>query len=354
MFISKKKLTDIVVKDNTSIFDSLKLIQKSSLQILLVKNNLDQIIGILNDGDIRRGLLSGLNLKTQIKKIIKKDFFYFDRKVTNEKLYNFFIEKGILQIPLLTKDKKIVGLYAWHNSSKRKKINNTMVILAGGKGTRLMPLTKKIPKPMLKIKNKNLIEHIILKAKIFGIKDFIIIVNYLSEKIKNYFQDGRNHGVKISYLEEEKPLGTAGSILKIRKKLPLIVANGDVISNINLIDMVKFHNQNKANITMALHVMETSENYGVVKLDGFKVKKISEKPINRKLINAGIYIINTSIFKNKKINQFLNQRLDMPNLIKISKNEKMNILGFPFFDFWIDIGTKDKLNLLGKSKNFEI
>ena len=170
---------------------------------------------------------------------------------------------------------------------------------AGGKGTRLRPLTYKIPKPMLQFKKKPIIEHVINNLKKYELRNIYISVLYLKDKIKNYFKTGKNFNVKINYIDEKKPLGTAGSISLMPKstKDPLIVTNSDVISNINISNVIEFHKKNKSFATMAVRIYESNNPYGVVETKGKNIIAFKEKPIEKSYINAGLYLFNPAVIR---------------------------------------------------------
>ena len=215
-----------------------------------------------------------------------------------------------------------------------------MLIMAGGKGMRLRPLTNNTPKPLLLVNKKPIIERIILIAKKQGISKFYVSINYLGHKIKKFLGNGKKYNVDIKYLEEKKPLGTAGSIKLIQSfKKPLIVSNADIISNINFKEMIKYHIKNRSLMTISAKIFNEKNNYGRITANGSKLQKIIEKPENNFLINAGIYILDS------KITRYLNKfdYLDMTDLINflIKKNENINI--FPLHENWLDYGLKKNI-----------
>ena len=216
-----------------------------------------------------------------------------------------------------------------------------MLIMAGGKGLRLRPLTKKIPKPLLIVNKKPIIEHIITIAKNQGIKNFYISINYLGHKIKKYLGNGSKLGIKIKYLEEKKPLGTAGSINLIKKfDKPIIVTNSDVISKINFKEMLSAHKKSKSPLTIVAKIFYEKDNYGRIIASGNTVKKVIEKLEQNLLINAGIYIIDPKI--KKIIKNF--EYLDMTDLINRALKKKLKIKIFPIHEKWLDYGlNKNKI-----------
>ena len=211
--------------------------------------------------------------------------------------------------------------------------------MAGGLGKRMRPITTKLPKPMIKIKNKPILEHIITKLRSQGFKDIIISVRYLGEKIKNYFKDGNKYGVKIQYLNEKKALGTAGSVSLINQDLvkdETIIVNADTIFNLNLNDLLDFHKKKKSLMTMAIRQEFMKSSHGIIKSKGFIFERIEEKPIITTYVNAGIYIIDKKIFKYIKRNTYL----DMPDLFnKLKKKYNKKLFLFPIYEEYKEVGT---------------
>ena len=331
-----------ILNTKSTIKEAILNLQNSGFRIILVVDKSFKLVGTITDGDIRRGLLIGLKLSDKIEKILKKNFFYINQKDKVLNIPQFMKKFDVLQIPIIDNKKKIVGLHLWNEQKNTKRINNTMFILAGGMGTRMRPLTTKIPKPMLPINEKPILDHIINNAKLYGIFNFIISVNYLSHTIINYFGDGKKLDINITYVHEKIPMGTIGSISLINKipKKSLFVMNGDIISNINFKNFLDYHKKNMSLASMGVRIIESREPFGVVKTKGMAITGFEEKPIKKMYINSGIYIIEPYVIN--YINKYLikNKSLDMPNLFKIIRKEKKKSLIFPFFESWVDIGIK--------------
>jgi NDP-sugar pyrophosphorylase family protein len=243
-------------------------------------------------------------------------------------------------LPIISEG-KIKGVHLYDNFKKNiKKINNDFIVFAGGKGTRLLPLTSNLPKPMIRIKNKPILEHLINKAKNEGFYKFIIIVQHLKEKIINYFKDGKKFGVKIKYIIEDKPLGTAGGLSLIKGKVSdnFIICNSDIISDLNFQSLLNFHGKNSI-ATVAVKVLDSKENYGLVKIKNDKITSFNEKPITKKYINTGVYVFNKSSIKYLK----KNQKIDMISFLKNLNNKKKIIKAFPIYENWQDLGIKKKI-----------
>tara|TARA_A100000164_G_scaffold375237_1_gene409857 strand:- start:1188 stop:2222 length:1035 start_codon:yes stop_codon:yes gene_type:complete len=293
------------------------------------------ILGTVTDGDIRRGLLQNYSINEKVEKIYRKKPIVTRKTLSSNQIKNILNKNGITFLPLINKKREILDIYDFKKKDEVNSINYQMLIMAGGKGLRLRPLTKKIPKPLLVVNKKPIIEHIITIAKNQGIVDFFISINYLGYKIKKYLGNGSKLGVKIKYLEEKKPLGTAGSINLIKKfNKPIIVTNSDIISKINFKEMISAHKKNKSLITMVAKVFYEKDNYGRIIANKNIVKGVIEKLEQNLLINAGIYLINPKIKKIIKNYEYL----DMTDLINRSLKRKLKVNVFPIYEKWRDYG----------------
>ena len=245
------------------------------------------------------------------------------------------LSKKIYQIPVVDKNKKLIGIHILDQLIKINNKSNKVVIMAGGKGMRLRPLTKNIPKPMLKVGNKPILQTIVEKFKESGYENFIICVNYKSKIIKDYFGDGKRFGVKINYIQEKKRMGTAGALSFLRKKPkdPFFVINGDLLTNLDFEKMLDYHTKHNSRATMGIREYNIDSPYGEVKLINEKISSIEEKPKHKFFVNAGVYILDP-----KCINLIPKKFYDMPSLFKkiIAKNYKT--ISFPLGEYWLDIG----------------
>lgn len=329
-----KKIKKIIIHENNNVIDAIKRLNDNNIKILFVVNQANQILGTITDGDIRRAFLKNMHLKLSLKKIMNKNFekIFLNRKVSFAKFKNNII-------PVIDKKKRIAKIRILSKKDQKIEKNTEILIMAGGFGKRLLPYTKKIPKPMLKINKKPMIENIVLKFLDQGFSKFNISTHYKAAYIKNYFKKKKNFGAEIIFLNEKKPLGTAGCLGLLKKKQlekNILIHNADVISNLDYNNFIKFHNESKSDITVAAKEHISFSPFGEINFKGIKIKKIDEKPKNVSFINAGIYIIKSKLIKGLKV-----ERLSMTDFIqrKIKKNVKVNI--FPIHEFWSDVGHKD-------------
>jgi len=338
----KKIWKKALLKSNTSIIKAIESLNNSSLQIVLVVSKGNKFIGTITDGDIRRGFIKGLTIKSSINKIINKKSLFVSSKINKSNIIKIMNKNEIRHLPILSSKKILKGLYVFAHNLTSSFENTPIVIMAGGKGKRLMPLTKNCPKPLIKINGKPILEHIILKARDEGFKNFFISIYYLGDKIKKYFSSGKKLGVSIKYLEEKSPLGTAGSLNLAKSfiKTNFLVINGDILSIVKFSNLLNFHKYHKAEGTMTVRNHEIQHPFGVVKTKGVKIKNFEEKPILRSYVNAGVYAFTPAVFKFLK----KNKGFDMPEVFeRLRKNNKKTIV-FPIHESWVDLGDKSQLN----------
>ena len=332
----KKNWKSTILQDSKKIKDVINRLNRSSLQIILVVSKDNKFVGTITDGDLRRGMIKGLNLNDRITKIVNKKSTFVNPKLSFEDAKILMKANWIRHIPIIDKSKKIVGLHLLDEISNIS-IPNTFVIMAGGLGKRLRPLTKNTPKPMLKIGNKPILEHIITKAKTTGFKNFIISVHYLHKKIRNYFKDGKKLNVKIKYIYEKTPKGTAAGLknLKIKNKDPILITNGDVISDVDYAKIIEYHKNYKSDATVVIRNITQKNHYGIVKLKEKKIIGFEEKPNFVININTGIYVLNNNLLR-----LLNNKREDMPNFLEKLRKKNKKIIAYPIYEKWVDIGTK--------------
>lgn len=330
------QLNEIIVDKKITIREALKIIDKSSKQIALVVNKEKKLIGTVNDGDIRRAILNGYSLDDSIENIYFKSPTVASISDTKESIIKLATLKKIHQIPLIDDEGKLVGLDILDELIEQKTKSNKVVLMVGGLGTRLRPLTDHTPKPMLKVGNKPILQTIVEKFEQYGFVNIIMCVNYKSNIIQDFFRDGSKFGVNISYIQEEKRMGTAGALSLMREKLdePFFVMNGDLLTNINFEHMMDYHLQNNSTATMGVREYDFQVPYGVVNMDGINIKSIEEKPIHNFFVSGGVYILNPDVLQYIPNNEFF----DMPTLFeKIISDDKKSI-SFPIREYWMDIG----------------
>jgi dTDP-glucose pyrophosphorylase len=330
-----------ILPTNTTIKQVITNLDKSGLKIVLVVNEQDKLEGTISDGDIRRGLLNGLDLNSPITDVIHRNALVVPTTMGREMVLQMMVANKIQQVPIIDVRQQVVGLHLWDEITTQPLRSNIMVIMAGGMGKRLLPHTENCPKPLLPVAGKPMLEHIIERAKLEGFNHFILAVHYLSNMIEDYFGEGENLDVRIDYLREDSPLGTAGalSLLNPKPTSPFVVTNGDVITDIRYGELLDFHVRHDAAATMAVLVHEWQHPFGVVQTDGVDIVGFEEKPVARSLINAGVYVIDQDslgiLSKNK--------HCDMPTLFEQLQAKGKRTVAYPIHEPWLDVGRPDDL-----------
>ena len=330
-----KKLEKIKLTKDVTIKKALSVISDGGLKIAIVIDKKGKLLGTLTDGDIRRGFLKGLNINSSINSIYFRKPIFIRKGQARGKLFKIAHSKMIYQIPVVNDKGEVIGIHSIDELRKIKNKSNKVVIMAGGKGVRLRPLTKSIPKPMLKVGDKPILQTILEKFKKNGYKNFILCVNYKTKIIQNFFGNGKKFGVKIEYVQESKRMGTAGALSLFRKKPkePFFVINGDLLTNIEFDKILDFHNEHNSQATMCIAQYNFASPYGEVKLENENITSIEEKPEYKFFVNAGIYILDPSC-----IELIPKKFYDMPSLFKKIIEKRYKTISFPLGEYWLDIG----------------
>lgn len=330
-----KNIEKIKISPDASIKLALKIISNGAIQIAIVVDKDGKLLGTLTDGDIRRGFLKGLNINSPIKSIIFKKPIIAKKKDSKEKLLKIALSKRIYQVPIVDNNNKLIDIHVLDELIKYKNKSNKVVIMAGGRGIRLRPLTKNIPKPMLIVGNKPILHTIVKKFKESGYTNFIICVNYKSKIIKDYFGDGEKFGVKIEYIHENTRMGTAGalSLLKKKPKEPFFVINGDLLTNLDFEKLLDFHLSHNSKATMCITEHNIDSPYGEVSLDNENIVSVKEKPKHKIFVNAGVYVLDPQC-----ISLVPKKFYDMTSFFNKIIFKKYKVVSFPIGEFWLDIG----------------
>ncbi len=321
--------------------DAIENLDQTTWQICLVMDQNGHLEGTVTDGDVRRGLLRGLGLEDSILRVIEQKFLVVTEDISLEAVFQLMRVNGIRQIPSVDNDGKVTGLFLLTDFIQTPSTSQLMVIMAGGKGTRLYPHTKSCPKPMVEVNGKPMLEHIITRARDHGCHEFVIAVHHLGGIIKEYFGDGKRFGISIDYISEESPLGTAGalSLLTPIPTEPFVVINGDVITQINYSDLVDFHRRSNSLLTMAVRKYEWQQPFGVVHTEGTRIVGFEEKPIRSSYVNAGIYVVDPKVLSVLHKNEVI----DMPELFARVSDRGESVNAYPMHEAWVDVGRPDDL-----------
>ncbi len=331
-----KSYREAIVRTSAPIRDVIASIDRGSMQIALVVDEGGRLRGTVTDGDVRRGVLKGLSLDDSVEKIMRRKFICVKPGFSRAHLKEIFSEKGIHQIPVVDEEGRVVGMELVDDYVLSRPRENPVVLMAGGEGSRLSPLTDQCPKPLLPVGQKPILETILENFLEHGFRSFYISVNYKKEMIHSYFGNGSRWGVEIAYLHEEERLGTAGSLSLIpqRPRVPLIVMNADLLTKVNFTQLLNFHSENGAGATLCIRECDFQMPYGVVRLEENRVLGIDEKPVKRFYVNGGIYVFNPEVLDVIA----KNERLDMPQLFEALVRRRWNVVAFPIREYWIDVG----------------
>ncbi len=329
-------MINVKLNINSSIKEALNIIDKGAIRVAIVVDEQDKFLGLIADGDIRRALLKGYTLENSIENIYCSTPVTAKSSDSKDKIIQKAIKNQVYQIPILDEENYLVDIVNLSSLLSISTKRNRVILMAGGLGTRLRPLTEDTPKPMLKVGNKPILETIIKNFASHGFVNITISLNYKGDIIKDYFKDGSDFGVNIDYIEENTRLGTAGalSLLKEKPNEPFFVMNADLLTDVNFSHLLDFHSYANANATMCVREYDYQIPYGVVETNEDNITSIVEKPIKKFFVNAGIYILSPNIFEFIPSNEFF----DMPTLFNILIEKERKILSFPIHEYWLDIG----------------
>lgn len=344
-----KNVENIKLTSNATIKEALTIIDNGAMQIALIVDENNTLIGTLTDGDIRRGLLKGLDLNSSIQSIIFTTPTLAKISDTKEAILKMALTKKLHQIPIIDNSGKILGIQEIEGLIKPKSKTNKVILMVGGLGTRLRPLTENTPKPMLNVGNKPILQTIVEKFAEYGYIDIVMCVNYKSHIIQDYFGDGSKFGVSISYILEEQRMGTAGALSLLTEKPtePFFVMNGDLLTNINFEHLDSYHCLNHSMGTMCVREYDFQVPYGVVNIKDGKITSIQEKPMQKFFVSAGIYMLSPEALEYIPKNEFY----DMPTLFEKLINENKNAISFPLREYWLDIGRIEEYKKANEEYN---
>jgi len=337
-----EQLARLFIAPDNSVREVMSCIDRNAKGFALVVDREQRLLATVTDGDIRRAILAGMEVDLPVQMLLEQRKprsyptpFVAPVGTPCTQLLRMMNEHTLRCIPLVDEKGCVVDVALLSELVKEYELPLTAVVMAGGYGTRLRPLTEKLPKPMLHLDDRPLLELIIEQLCQAGIRRVNLTTHYKGEIIAQHFGDGRDFGVEIHYVKEEQPLGTAGALsLLDASDEPLLVINGDILTHIDFRAMLDFHREHQADMTVAVRQYEFRVPYGVVETDSMTITNVSEKPMIRHFVNAGIYLLNPGV------HQFIpnDQPYDMPDLInQLIKNER-RVIGFPIREYWLDIG----------------
>lgn len=330
------------VLKNASVRNVITAIERGHVGIALIVDSCRRLLNTVTDGDIRRSILGGITLDSVVTDLLAYKAKAFPSKpvtaplgATKDILLNLMRQKFVRQIPLLNRKGQVVKLVTMDALLPSNELPLQAVIMAGGFGKRLRPLTEDLPKPMLRVGNRPVMEHIIGQLQQAGIRRVNVTTHYKHEKITEHFGNGEAFGVELNYVKEDKPLGTGGALGLIPKpNEPILVINGDILTQVDFKAMLAYHREYRAEMTVAVRIYDMQVPYGVIEMKGHQVAGVKEKPQLRFFVNAGIYLLQPSVFK------FIprRQHFNMTDLIQKLVQKKETVASFPVHEYWLDIG----------------
>ena len=329
--------SNTILKETNTMHDAVKVLDDEALGIVMIVNGDNKLIGTVTDGDIRRGLLKHLSMNTVLSEVMFREPTVGSVEDDRDKILIQMKALGLMQIPLLDKEKRVVGLETFHQILSNNRRENPIFLMAGGFGKRLRPLTNDTPKPLLKVGAKPILESILEQFIEAGFYNFYISTHFKAEMVRDYFGDGSKWNVNIKYVFEESPLGTAGSLGLLPTNLPdlpILMMNGDLLTKVDFIELLNFHIDHGADATMCVREYDFQVPYGVVKSKNHLITSIEEKPKHSFFVNAGIYVLNPSMLKDIDGKSYI----DMPNLIQNTIDNSGQVTMFPVHEYWLDIG----------------
>jgi dTDP-glucose pyrophosphorylase len=333
-----------MVPGSATIVEAMRSLDDSMAQIVLVVDDGDVLAGILTDGDIRRALLAGAELGSPVGPYNNRDGFTVPAQTGRSDVLELMQARQIAQVPVVDAERHVVGLHLLHEMLSAIERPNWAVVMAGGRGSRLGDLTDSLPKPMLPVAGRPILERIVLHLVGSGIRRIYLSVNYLAEVIEEHFGDGRRFGCSIEYLREERPLGTAGSLALLPQgedgsPAPLLVMNGDLVTQANVGRIIDYHERRDHAITMAVRKFYEQIPFGCVEVDGDRLIGFAEKPTTTRLVNAGIYVLNPACVD--LITE--GEPMSMPELVGQVQRTGGTARVFEIDEDWIDVGRRDEL-----------
>jgi dTDP-glucose pyrophosphorylase/CBS domain-containing protein len=340
-----RELTDLCVSPRTPIREAIVRIDKNTLGIVFVVDESFRLVGAVNDGDLRRAMLAAVDIEAPIQVLLDQKLgspyalpVSAPLGTPRAELLRILLETQIRRLPLVDEEMRLCDVVLVEDFFEKDALPVEAMVMAGGLGTRLRPLTDKIPKPMLPVGGRPLLETIVLRLREAGIRKVYLTTHYMPEIIVDYFGDGGKWGVDIAYLHEEEPLGTAGALGLLRQPTsPLLVINGDILTSLNFRVLYEYHKTQTAEFTLGVRHFHMEVPYGVVECEDNEVKALREKPVFTYLVNAGIYLMEPEVIDRVPKNTPYN----MTDLLSLLMQEDRRVISFPVREYWLDIGRHD-------------
>ena len=326
-----------LLEDDRTIQKAAELLTENSLRIVLVVDKENRLLGTITDGDIRRALMAGSAMSSLVTSVMQKNPIAVNQGDSRRKALQIMREKDLLCLPVLDPAGVVVGLETVRDLLFKEQRPNPVLLMAGGFGKRLYPLTREVPKPLLPVGEKPILQTILEQLAEGGFSQFFLALHYRAEQVRAHFGDGSKWGVRIEYLEERQPLGTAGALSLLDQTMidaPLLMMNGDLLTRLDFGQLVDFHGEHGGLATMCVREYDFQIPYGVVHGDGDQVTDIIEKPVQKFFVNAGIYVLEPDLLGQCRPDE----AIDMPDLLRQVVSDGCKVSMFPIHEYWLDIG----------------
>lgn len=327
-----------LILKGTSIREALSLLDVlASDAILFVVNEQDQLIGSLTDGDVRRGFLKGVGIESEVDAIIQPNPKFIRKGANDVRKVIAFRDNNFRILPVLDASDRIVNVINFR--TMRSYLPVDAVLMAGGKGERLRPLTENTPKPMLPVGDKPILDHHLSRLMLYGIDDFWISINYLGEQISNYFGDGSSRNIEINYVRENQPLGTIGSVAGIEGMHHdyVLISNSDILTNLDYEHFLLDALEQQADLAVVTIPYQVNVPYAVLETEANLIRSLKEKPSYTYYSNGGIYLVRRELLNRIPANSFMNAT----DFIELLIGEKRKVVSYPLLGYWLDIGNPD-------------
>ncbi len=330
----------LLVNPSKTLMEVIKVLHEGGCRIALVVDQDSRLLGTVTDGDVRRALINNISMNGLITSVMNKEPLTVGNGMDEKDIFVLMEANGLLHIPIIDECGILCDLVTLQQLHKKPVYDNPVFIMAGGFGTRLHPLTKDTPKPLLKVGDKPILDTIIEQFINFGFSNFYISTHFMPEKIRSNFINKDLGDIKIEFVHEERPLGTAGSLGLLPEnisKLPIIMMNGDLLTKVDFGHLLNFHEKNNAQATMCVREYDFQVPYGVIRIKDHEIREIKEKPMHKFFVNAGIYVLNYNLVQKVDGNTYLDMTDFLENELDTGK-----VNAFPIHEYWLDIGQIDE------------
>ncbi len=331
-------LKRVIIQPTASIEEAVEQLDKAGTGALVLCGTQRALYGLLTDGDVRRAVLQGKPMSDPCSTVASLSPVAAPHSISAEDALQLMNRHDIHHLPLVDEDGHVVKFLLRKDLVPEGRVDLSAVIMAGGYGKRLLPLTESVPKPMLPVGDRPLLEHVIEQLRRSGVRDVNMTTHYLPESISNHFGDGNGFGIRLNYLKEENPMGTAGGLKLMRRpEGSFLVVNGDILTGVPFHEMLMYHRRHRAEITVGVRKYEMQVPFGVVQCEDVHITGLQEKPSMSFFINAGTYLLEPTAYDSIPDAQ----RFDMTDLIKRLIAEGRTVVGFPIMEYWIDVGRPE-------------